>query len=105
MSVDYSGSNSVATFQLRPPDVSLRSFEDDQGRCWTVERIGRTSGIVTPKDGGGALPEPADIVRFVCQSDPDEPARETTMGAGLLTNSSDSDLLSSLQGARKLRRH
>ena len=70
-----------------------------------MERIGRTSGIVTPKNGGHSLPEPADIVRFVCQSDQDEPARETTMGPGLLTNSSDSELLAVLQAARKLRRH
>ena len=69
-----------------------------------MERIGRTSGIVSSKEGGGGLIGPADIIRFVCESDPDEAERETTMSAGSLSDSSDADLLSCLEGARKIRR-
>jgi hypothetical protein len=69
-----------------------------------VERIGRTSGIVDSKEGGSGLLGPADIVRFVCQSHPEEAERETTMSAGSLSNSNDADLLSCLERAREIRR-
>ena len=83
----------------------MRTFNDQEGKTWTADRIGRTSGIVTTKKGGHhSLPEPADIIRFSCQSDPNEAERETTMKAGLLANSSDADLISSLGSARKTRR-
>jgi len=82
----------------------MRTFNDEQGRSWTAERIGRTSGIVNVQGGSGSLPEPADIIRFACQSDSDEPQRETTIKAGLLANSSDAELLSSLETARQIRR-
>ena len=82
----------------------MRTFSDREGRSWKVERIGRTSGIVDSKEGGSGLLGPADIIRFACQSDPDEAERETTMSAGSLSNSSDADLLSCLERARKIRR-
>ena len=80
----------------------MRTFDDDDGRSWTAERIGRTSGIVAPAESGRSVPGPADIIRFVCKSDSDEPDRETTMGAGLLANSSHADLVEVLGGARKV---
>jgi len=82
----------------------MRTFCDHKGKSWKVERIGRTSGIVSTKEGGSGLLGPADIIRFVCESDPDEAERETTMSAGLLGDSSDADLLSCLDGARKIRK-
>ncbi len=82
----------------------MRTFSDREGRSWKVERIGRTSGIVDSEGSGTESLGPADIVRFVCQSDPDEAERETTMSAGSLSNSSDADLLSCLERARKIRR-
>ena len=82
----------------------MRTFSDHKGKSWKVERIGRTSGIVDSKGGGSGSLGPADIVRFVCESNPDEAERETTMSAGLLSNSSDADLLSCLEGARQIRR-
>ena len=82
----------------------MRTFSDEQGRPWTVERIGRTSGIVDSHASGGSLPEPADIVRFTCQSDADEEERETTIKAGMLISSSDEDLIPYLEAARKIKR-
>ncbi len=82
----------------------MQTFSDEQGRSWTAERIGRTSGIVNSQAGGRSLPEPADIIRFVCQSDSDELERETTMKAGILINSSDAELVSCLESARKIPR-
>lgn len=82
----------------------MRTFSDGKGRSWKVERIGRTSGIVNTKGGGSGFLGPADIIRFVCESDPDEAERETTMSAGLLSNSSDAELLSCLERARQIRR-
>jgi hypothetical protein len=82
----------------------MQTFSDKEGRTWKAERIGRTSGIVSSEKGNRSLPEPADIIRFVCQSDPDEQDRETTMRAGIVSSSSDEDLASILEGARKIRR-
>ncbi len=83
----------------------MRTFHDEQGKQWAAERIGRTSGIVAKGGGSKSFPEPADIVRFVCKSDPEELDRETTMKAGLIGGSTDEDLISSLGSARKVRRH
>lgn len=82
----------------------MRTFSDREGKSWKVERIGRTSGIVNTTGGGSGSLGPADIVRFVCESNSDEAERETTMSAGLLGDSSDADLLSCLEGARKIRK-
>jgi len=62
----------------------MRKLTDETGRRWTVERVGRTSGIVPPKPLAANLPEPADIIRFSCVSDHGIPARETATRAGLL---------------------
>ncbi|MCZ6916127.1 MAG: hypothetical protein O7I93_05060 [Gemmatimonadetes bacterium] len=83
----------------------MRTFEDEQGKQWAADRIGRTSGIVSSGGGEKSFPEPADIVRFTCKSDPDEPDRETTMKAGIISTSSVEDLRSSLGAARIVRRH
>ena len=85
-------------------DISARSFEDQDGLSWSAERIGRTSGIVAPNESVPSVPGPADIIRFVCTSDPDEQDRETTMEAGILAGSSDSDLIDTLKLARKVPR-
>ncbi len=82
-------------------DVSVRTFDED-GKSWAVERIGRTSGIVGPKDAGPSIPGPADIVRFVCKSDPNEADRETIMPAGVLRQTSDEHLIDVLQSARRV---
>ncbi len=82
-------------------DVSVRTFDED-GKSWAAERIGRTSGIVGPKDAGHSVPGPADIVRFVCKSDPNEADRETIMPAGVLHETSDTHLIEALQSARRV---
>ena len=70
----------------------MRWLTDEAGRRWAVERIGRTSGIVPAKARAQGLPEPADIIRFVCESDRSEPARETATRAGLLEQLTDAEL-------------
>jgi len=70
----------------------MRVLSDEAGRRWTVERVGRTSGIVPAKPRADNLPEPADIIRFSCDSDHSEPARETATRAGLLAQLTDSEL-------------
>lgn len=70
----------------------MRWLTDDAGRRWSVERVGRTSGMVPSKKGASAFPEPADIVRFNCESDRGEPAREVTTRAGLLEQLTDGEL-------------
>ncbi len=82
-------------------DVSVRRFDED-GKSWAAERIGRTSGIVGPKDADQSIPGPADIVRFVCKSDPNEADRETIMPAGVLREASDAELVKVLQSARRV---
>lgn len=82
----------MATGKVRPGEQAVRWLTDDAGRRWSVERVGRTSGIVPPKGKSGGFPEPADIVRFSCESDHSEPARETATRAGLLEQLSESEL-------------
>ena len=83
-------------------DISSRHFDDEEGRRWSAERIGRTSGIVTPKDVGPSIPGPADIVRFVCKSEAGEGDRETIMEAGLLGQATDEELVAVLNSARRI---
>jgi hypothetical protein len=83
----------VATTFPWPEGVLKRWVTDDAGRRWGVERVGRTSGIVPPRPrDGGQFPEPADIVRFSCESDRTEAPREVTTRAGLLEQLTDSEL-------------
>ena len=82
----------MATGNVRRKKHDGRWLTDDSGRRWAVERVGRTSGIVPPKGKADAVPEPADIIRFSCETDQHEPARETATRAGLLEQLSDSDL-------------
>ena len=77
----------------------MRWITDDAGRRWAAERVGRTSGLVSTKRKAGGFPQPADIVRFECQSDPHEPAREITTRAGLLEQLTDSELKALLHSA------
>jgi len=71
----------------------MRWLTDDAGRRWSVERVGRTSGMVSSKKrSAGEFPEPADIVRFNCESDRSEPAREVPTRAGLLEQLADVEL-------------
>ena len=78
-------------------------MNDDSGRRWGVERVGRTSGMVpTKKAKRASLPEPMDIVRFSCASDLSESAREVTTRAGLLEQLTDSELLALLKIARRV---
>ncbi len=70
----------------------MRSVTDDAGRRWLVERVGRTSGIVPTKQREGQFPEPADIVRFSCETDRREADREVTTRAGLLEQLTETEL-------------
>lgn len=74
---------------------------DDAGRRWIAERVGRTSGLVRGKKGKG-FPEPADIVRFRCESDRAEAPREVTTRAGLLEQLTESELRALLNVAPKV---
>jgi hypothetical protein len=82
----------MATGKVRRGDHAVRTLMDDTGRRWAVERVGRTSGIVPPSTRAEGLPEPADIIRFSCETDRSEPARETATRAGLLEQLSDIEL-------------
>jgi hypothetical protein len=70
----------------------VRSLTDEDGRRWTVERVGRTSGIVPPTQKAQAFPEPADIIRFSCETDRSQPPREAVTRAGVLEQLSDKEL-------------
>ena len=70
----------------------MRWVTDNAGRRWSAERVGRTSGLIPAKKQKPSFPEPADIIRFVCQSDATEPARETATRAGLLEQLTESEL-------------
>jgi hypothetical protein len=77
----------------------MRWITDDTGRRWSAERVGRTSGLVSTKRRSGGFPEPADIVRFACESDTGEPSREITTRAGLLEQLTESELRALLHSA------
>jgi hypothetical protein len=81
---------------------SKRTFTDEEGREWTAERIGRTSGIVST-DPTKNLPLPSDIIRFSCKS-ADEPDRESTVEAGALERFEEADLRSIHKKARIIQR-
>ena len=70
----------------------MRWLTDDTGRRWVAERVGRTSGLVPGRKRPGGFPEPADIIRFGCESDAKETSREITTRAGLLEQLTDSEL-------------
>ena len=70
----------------------MRWVTDDHGRRWSAERVGRTSGLIPIKKEKGHFPEPQDIVRFTCESDRSESAREVTTKAGLLEQMTESEL-------------
>lgn len=78
----------------------MRVVTDDVGRRWLAERVGRTSGLHTKK-GQASFPEPQDIVRFSCESDRKESAREVTTRAGLLEQLTDGELKALLNVAPK----
>jgi hypothetical protein len=70
----------------------MRWVTDDAGRRWLIERVGRTSGIVPTKQRDGLFPEPADIVRFSCETDKREADREVATRAGLLEQLTETEL-------------
>ncbi len=71
----------------------MRWLNDDAGRRWAAERVGRTSGMIpTKKTAKPTFPEPMDIIRFSCASDRSETAREVTTRAGLLEQLTESEL-------------
>lgn len=81
----------------------MRWLNDDSGRRWAVERVGRTSGMVPMKKTKQAsFPEPMDIVRFSCASGQAESAREVTTRAGLLEQLTESELKALLKIARSV---
>ena len=81
----------------------MRWLNDDSGRRWAAERVGRTSGMVpTKKAKKTSLPEPMDIVRFSCASDRSESSREVTTRAGLLEQLTESELQALLKIARRV---
>ena len=82
----------MATGSASRGQHAVRRLTDESGKRWTVERVGRTSGIVPPKSRDKGFPEPADIIRFSCESDRAEPARETATRAGLLEQLTDVEL-------------
>lgn len=91
----------MATGKVRPGEQATRWLTDESGRRWSVERVGRTSGIVPPRTKSEGFPAPADIVRFTCESDRSEPARETATRAGLLEQLTESELRALLKVAPK----
>lgn len=86
------GRNPLGNLNVRYSETEMRWVTDDAGRRWSAERVGRTSGMVPSKKDKRAFPEPADIIRFECQSDRSEPSRETTARAGLLEQLTESEL-------------
>ena len=79
----------------------MRWLIDDDGRKWTAERVGRTSGLIPVKKRKGGFPEPQDIVRFNCETDSSVDAREVTTRAGVLEQMTDSELKALLHNAPK----
>ena len=83
----------------------MPSLTDDDGRRWFAERVGRTSGMISTGRGAGKgrgeFPEPADIIRFRCESDQDEDAREVTTKTGLLEQLTEAELLALWKTASK----
>ncbi len=77
----------------------MRWLTDEEGRRWVAERVGRTSGLIATRKTTKTIPEPADIIRFSCESDGQEPAREVTTRAGLLEQLTESELNSLLSAA------
>ncbi len=70
----------------------MRWLTDDVGRRWAVERVGRTSGLIPARKDKPTFPEPADIIRFNCESESSEASREVTTRAGLLEQLTESEL-------------
>lgn len=77
----------------------MRWITDDQGRRWSVDRVGRTSGMVPTRGRASSFPEPSDILRFECESRREEPPREIHTRAGLLEQADDAQLKALLQAA------
>jgi hypothetical protein len=77
----------------------MRRITDEQGHRWTVDRVGRTSGMIPTKARSPSFPQPADIIRFECETDRQQAPREIQTRAGLLEQAGDQDLLSLLGAA------
>jgi len=77
----------------------MRWITDDQGQRWSADRVGRTSGMVPTKGRAASFPEPADIVRFECESNRKESPREMQTRAGILEQATDEVLIGLLNAA------
>ena len=80
--------------------VAMAAFYDTEGREWLAEKIGRTSGIMSPKDKDPSALAPHDIVRLTCTVEGQQLVRETTVEAGTLDGLSSNGLLKLLDRAR-----
>ena len=81
----------------------MRWLDDDSGKRWAVERVGRTSGMIpTIKTKKTSFPDPMDILRFTCASGQSDSEREVTTRAGLLEQLTDSELKALLKIARRV---
>lgn len=79
----------------------MRWVIDDDGRKWTAERVGRTSGLIPVKASKSDFPKPLDIIRFSCESDQGIADREVTTNAGVLEQMTDTELKQLLGTAPK----
>lgn len=80
----------------------MRSVKDSDGREWTAETVGRTSGLMSRSGLSKPELEPADIIRFTCRKDPSEAQREVTAKAGLFETFTAEELTSLLELAPKM---
>ena len=80
----------------------MSAFHDNEGREWLAEKVGRTSGILSSKDGDPSALSPYDIIRFSSTFEGEESVRETTLKAGTLRDLSKEELVELLARAAKI---
>jgi hypothetical protein len=80
----------------------MATFYDNEGREWLAENVGRTSGILSPKDQDPAALAPHDIIRFSSTTDDGDLIRETTLQVGTFGGLSQEEFLKLLDSARKI---
>jgi hypothetical protein len=78
----------------------MAAFYDNEGREWLAEKVGRTSGILSPKNNDPSVLAPHDIVRLSCTIDGQKTFCETTIKAGTLEDMSQEDFLELLERSR-----
>jgi hypothetical protein len=80
----------------------MATFHDSEGRQWLAENVGRTSGILSPKDQDPASLAPHDIIRLSCTVEGGELVRETTLQPGTLDELSQEELVKLVDRAREI---